>query len=252
MAERRLFQDIADKLIARIEDGTYPRGTRLPGERELSEELGVSRVTIREAEIAMQAGGWVKIRTGAGVYVTKAEEGGEPAGLPRVSAFELTEARSLFEAEAAALAATTISDEDVAKLDQLLAIMARDDADDDAISAADREFHLTIASASGNQAIIHVVATLWRLRNELPEVRASHAMVCKQDGAARQAEHGEILESLRRHDPHGARLAMRRHFNRLLESMLDAAEQRELRDLQRRAAESRARFLVTARMSGEA
>lgn len=247
MAERRLFQEIADKLIARIEDGTYPRGTRLPGERELSEELGVSRVTVREAEISLQAAGWVKIKTGSGVYVTS-HAGRDEEGLPKVSAFELTEARSLFEAEAAALAATTISDADLAKLDRLLEVMADDDLSDDAVSAADRDFHLTIASASGNQAIIHVVSTLWRLRNELPEVRASHALVCKQDGTARQSEHGEIVDALRNRDSHGARLAMRRHFNRLLESMLDAAEQRDLRELQQRSAESRARFLTAARL----
>lgn len=248
MADRRLFQEIADKLIARIEDGTYPRGTRLPGERELSEELGVSRVTVREAEISLQAAGWVRIKTGSGVYVTDSA-GREEQALPKVSAFELTEARSLFEAEAAALAATTISDSDLDKLERLLCVMADDALTEDAVSAADRDFHLTIASASGNQAIIHVVSTLWRLRNELPEVRASHALVCKQDGSVRQSEHSDIVDALRNRDAHGARLAMRRHFNRLLESMLDAAEQRDLRELQQRSAESRNRFLMTTRLS---
>lgn len=247
MAERRLFEEIADKLIARIEDGTYPRGTRLPGERELSEAMSVSRVTIREAEIALQAAGWVTIKTGSGVYVTANAGRGEDT-LPKVSAFELTEARSLFEAESAALAATTISDADLQKLERLLAVMANDELSEDAISAADRDFHLTIASASGNQAIIHVVSSLWRLRNDLPEVRASHALVCKQDGSARQAEHGAILDALRNRDAHAARLAMRQHFNRLLESMLDAAEKRDLQELQKRSAESRARFLTAARL----
>lgn len=247
MAERRLFEEIADKLIARIEDGTYPRGTRLPGERELSEAMSVSRVTIREAEIALQAAGWVTIKTGSGVYVT-ANAGRDEDTLPKVSAFELTEARSLFEAESAALAATTISDADLQKLERLLAVMANDSLSEDAISAADRDFHLTIASASGNQAIIHVVSSLWRLRNDLPEVRASHALVCKQDGSARQAEHGAILDALRNRDAQAARLAMRQHFNRLLESMLDAAEKRDLQELQKRSAESRARFLTAARL----
>jgi DNA-binding FadR family transcriptional regulator len=59
MADRRLFQHIVERIIALIEDGSFPSGSRLPGERELSERFGVSRVTIREAEIALQAGGWV-------------------------------------------------------------------------------------------------------------------------------------------------------------------------------------------------
>ena len=117
------------------------------------------------------------------------------------------------------------------------------------INAADREFHLIIAAASNNQAIIYLVKTMWRLRTELPDVKTSHASVCRQDSKARDAEHREILEALRRHDPTGARLAMRRHFNRLLESMLDAAEERELRELRQRSAESRARFLLSARLA---
>lgn len=248
MADRRLFQDIAEQIIALIEEGVFPPGSRLPGERELSERFGVSRVTIREAEIALQATGRVAIKTGSGVYVSAdgATTGGER--LPKVSAFELTEARSLFEAEAAALAAPIISDEDLAKLDQLLEVMANDDLDEDNINAADREFHTTIAAASGNGAIIHVIRTLWRLRTELPEVRATHASVCQHDGKTRQAEHGAIVEALRKHDPQGARLAMRRHFNRLLESMLDAAEEREMRELQKKSAESRARFMMTTQL----
>jgi GntR family transcriptional regulator, hexuronate regulon transcriptional repressor len=248
MADRRLFQDIADRIVALIREGAFPPGSRLPGERELSERFGVSRVTIREAEIALQAAGWIKIKTGAGVYVLGGPDGAG-SDLPKVSAFELTEARSLFEGEAAALAATTINDTDLVKLEQLLTVMGSDEADNDAINQADREFHMTIAGASGNQAIIYMIHSLWRLRTELPQVRESHAAICRQDGAARDAEHREILDALRQRDANGARLAMRRHFNRLLESMLVATEERELQELRRRSAESRARFLATARLA---
>jgi len=92
MAERRLFQDIAERIAAMIAEGTFPPGSRLPGEREMAERLGVSRVTIREAEIALQAQGLVRIKTGSGVYVCDRGEHGMGA-LPAVSAFELTEAR---------------------------------------------------------------------------------------------------------------------------------------------------------------
>lgn len=247
MADRRLFQGIADQIVALIEDGAFPPGSRLPGERELAERFGVSRVTVREAEIALQAIGRVAIKTGSGVYVSSEGAAANDERLPKVSAFELTEARSLFEAEAAALAAPIISEEDLQKLDALLEVMAEDSDDDDRINAADREFHATIAAASSNGAIIHVIRTLWRLRTDLPEVRATYASVCQHDGRTRQAEHGEIVDALRRHDPQGARLAMRRHFNRLLESMLDAAEEREMRELKKKAAESRERFLMTSR-----
>src|SRR3546814_20414515 len=124
MAERRLFEDVADTIRRLILDGTYPPGTRLPGERELSERFEVSRVTIREAEIALQATGWIHIRTGAGAYV-EAVLPGDNAILPKVSAFELTEARSLFAAEAAALAAPTLPAATPAKLEDMHAPIAQ-------------------------------------------------------------------------------------------------------------------------------
>src|SRR3546814_18888290 len=80
---------------------------------------------------------------------------------------------------------------------------------------------MTIAAASSNKAIIHVIESLWRMRMELPEVRSSHSLVCRKDGAAREAEHADVVAALRNRDAGGARLAMRRHFNRLLESLLD-------------------------------
>ena len=248
MAERRLFEDIADAIRGLILDGTYPPGARLPGERELSERFEVSRVTIREAEIALQATGWIHIRTGAGAYV-ESQIPGDSKRLPPVSAFEVTEARSLFEAEAAALAAPTISADTLAKLDELLAAMADDAASEDEISVIDREFHMTIAAASNNKAIIHVIENLWRMRLELPEVRQSHSLVCRKDGSARKAEHADVVDALRRRDAAGARLAMRRHFNRLLESMLDETEERALDELRRRAAESRERYLLSAKLA---
>jgi GntR family hexuronate regulon transcriptional repressor len=248
MAERRLFEDVADTIRRLILDGTYPPGTRLPGERELSERFEVSRVTIREAEIALQATGWIHIRTGAGAYV-EAVLPGDNAVLPKVSAFELTEARSLFEAEAAALAAPTISAETLEMLETLLTAMADENASEDQISAIDREFHMTIAAASNNKAIIHVIESLWRMRMELPEVRTSHSMVCQKDGKARQSEHSDVVEALRKRDASGARLAMRRHFNRLLESMLDETEERALVELRQRSAESRERYLLSAKLA---
>lgn len=227
--------------------GGYPPGSRLPGERELAERFEVSRVTVREAEIALQATGLIRIKTGSGVYVAEAPAAvsGE---LPEVSAFELTEARSLFESEAAALAAPIIADDQLARLDALLAAMANDD-DEDRLTEIDREFHLTIASASGNKAIIHVVETLWRMRTELPAVRVTHQSVCHHDARLRQEEHAAIVRALHARDASGARVAMRQHFSRLLEAMLDETEHREVMELKRRSEASRARFLMSATLA---
>ena len=242
----RLFQTIADQITEAIRSREFLPGARLPGERELAERFGVSRVTIREAEIALQARGLVRIKTGSGVYVS--EKGlGDAAGLPQVSAFELTEARALFESEAAALAAPIVSDADLARLDSLVAIMAEEtDPGSERASEADREFHLIIAAASGNRAIIHVIGELWRKRNDLPDVRSTHEAVCHKDVSTRADEHGRVLEALRARDPQAARRAMRQHFHRLQQAMLDVTEEREISELKRRSAQSRERFLLSA------
>lgn len=247
MAERRLFQEVADRIAGMIAEGVFPPGTRLPGERELAEQFDVSRVTIREAEIALQATGVIRIKTGSGVYVSDTPAA-KPGELPAVSAFELTEARSLFESEAAALAAPIISDDQIEVLDALLKDMAEEGADDDRITEIDRAFHLTIASASGNRAITHTVETLWRMRTEIQDVRDTHKSVCHHDASVRHREHAAIVDALRRRDSVAARAAMRQHFSRLLEAMLDVTEQREAQALKLKSAASRARFLMSAQL----
>ena len=110
---------------------------------------------------------------------------------------------------------------------------------------ADRDFHLTIASASGNAAVRYVVEMLWRIRMESKPVRKVYDSVCLEDSNAREAEHREILDALRARDPAAARIAMREHFRRLIEAMLDVTEEQALEELRRKATESRERFLTS-------
>lgn len=244
MNDTRLYHSVADNIKKLIRNGSFPPGTRLPGERELAERFNVSRVTIREAEIVLQALGFIAIKTGSGAYVLDRTEDIDKS-LPSLSAFELTEARSLFEAEAAAMAARAISDEELAKLDQLIEIMSSDDpSDEEASQKADREFHLAIAAASGNAAVLRVVELLWRMRTELPEVRKVHAAICSHENAKdRGTEHTEILQALRERKPSEARSAMKSHFKRLLRSMIDVTEEIALEELRRKAKASRLKYL---------
>ena len=110
--ENRLYRGVADQMREGILSGAYPAGGRLPPERELAQQFSVSRPTVREAIIALEAQGCVKIKSGSGVYVlpqgaTKGDEG--QSTIIEGSAFELTEARALLEGEAAALAAAAVA-----------------------------------------------------------------------------------------------------------------------------------------------
>lgn len=243
----RLYQSIATRIQALIESGEFPVGSRLPGERDLAERFGVSRVTIRDAEIALEAQGWIAIKTGSGVYV-QARSATASGALPDVSAFDLTAARAIIEAEAAALAAAHITDAEILELEELIVAMSSPDGGDDASAIADQKFHLAIARIAGNPVVEHCVQLIWRMRNELPRVRQVYARVCHHDWDARTNEHAAILAALRNRDPQASRAAMRDHFHRLFEEMLEATETDALAEVRRRTEHDRERFLATTRI----
>lgn len=244
----RLYKAVVNEILALIDAGTYPPGSRLPGERDLAERFDVSRVTIREAEIALEALGHIVIKTGSGAYVMRGSTKA-PDGLPDVTAFELTAARSVIEAETAALAAVNITDAGIAELRTLVeAMSATGHGDTDDHDDIDRRFHIAIARLSGNPVMEYAVSSLWRMRNELPKVKHVYSSVCVTDASARTHEHAAVVDALSARDPAAARTAMREHFQRLFEAMISATEHTALEEVRRRIGEDRQRFLVTTQI----
>src|SRR6202790_3003968 len=96
---QKLYQQIARQIAAAIAGVGYAPGAKSPSERELADDLGVSRPTIRDAMIALEFQGLVEARQGSGVYVSAAAQNREYAAEPEISALELAEARRLFEGE---------------------------------------------------------------------------------------------------------------------------------------------------------
>src|SRR5215471_13795804 len=112
----RRYQQIAAAIERAVADGQYQPGQRLDSERDLAEEFGVSRPTVRRAVIALEMRGLLESKQGSGVYVRRVTA---TAAAPReldIGAFDQAEARRLFEGEVAALAATLITDEELAYL----------------------------------------------------------------------------------------------------------------------------------------
>jgi DNA-binding FadR family transcriptional regulator len=245
MSEKRLYHSVSQKIIKLIQDYDFPPGSRLPGERDLAERFDVSRVTIREAEIALEAIGILDIRTGSGVYVLSTKCARVVNNVPDVSAFELTEARSLIESEGAALAATNITDEELDQLDAVVAQMATENSPDSALEHdSDRDFHMIIAKATKNNAIFDTIERLWTIRTEVPAVKEAYDSICGTAPEMRLVEHRDIARALRNRDPAKARQAMRNHFMCIIEALLKSIEERELEQVRRKLDESRERFLV--------
>ncbi|MCQ8878587.1 FadR family transcriptional regulator [Pseudoalteromonas shioyasakiensis] len=233
MGNRRLFWRIVDKVESLINVGEFSAGSRLPPERELAEMFDVSRPTIREAIIALEVRGKVEVKTGSGVYVVDTPE---PAFKSRdISAFELTQARALIEGEIAALAAQTITEDELEQLHQTLVDMAEGRY----VEKADQEFHEIISRATRNKALEYAVANLWELRLTNPQIVADYKSVCTNNDACVMDEHTAIYQALLNHDANAARTAMHKHFNRLINALFDAVEARALEEIKRKNSEKR-------------
>lgn len=244
----RLYQHVAERLTRAIAGGKYKPGDRLPGERDLAQTYEVSRPTVREAIIALELDGLVEVRIGSGVYVRDASPSPASHVAMDVGAFELTEARLLIEGETAALAATHITDEEVADLEQLLERMATASrASAGAGELIDQQFHEAIARASRNSALLQTVEQLWTTRNRSPQCVSIFEKTRAKGYLPVVAEHRAIVEALRLRDPNAARAAMRDHLSRVLDYLLDATEVEALEEAKAKVAAQRTRFSSAGR-----
>ena len=211
---RRLYRQIADQIAALIEKGEYGTGQRLPPERDLAKQLGVSRPSVREALIALEVEGYVEVRVGSGVYVLGPHPANASAKLPADSGpFELIKARWLIEAECAALAAKNATRAQVRGMEEALEQMQAERTKGSMPLAADRQFHLRIAEGSGNSALALVVKTLWDQRTGPLFLRLEHHFDTPGLWDSALTEHRAIVEAIARHDAQAARAAMRRHMD---------------------------------------
>jgi GntR family transcriptional regulator, hexuronate regulon transcriptional repressor len=237
----RLYQDLARNLLGDLAGGLFPVGARLPAERELALKYNVSRPTVREAMIALEVQGLVEVKVGSGAYVRRLPGKGDLPGF-NISAFELTEARLMFEGEAAALAATQLTDEDLAGIEQLVQEIAHENLDPRGTEQADRAFHLAIARATRNGAIFDAIEHLWDLRSSSPEAALLHAKARSANIKPVVDEHTAILDALRARDPAAARSAMRAHLSQVIDSLLFATEERQVAEAREAAQAKRNRY----------
>lgn len=212
---RRLYRQIADQIARLIQSGEFQTGARLPPERELAQQLGVSRPSVREALIALEIAGLVDVRTGSGIYVCSGEKalGLGPDEIGEPGPFELVAARRMIEGENCALAAQAASEADFDRIDETIAMMEEEFRATSRGFEADRLFHLRIAEATGNSALAHVVHSLWELRRGPMYRRFESHFDTQERHAQAIEEHGLILSALRKRDPVAARAAMHAHLD---------------------------------------
>ncbi|WP_103872530.1 FadR/GntR family transcriptional regulator [Bosea lathyri] len=212
-----LAEQIASDLAARIGDGEFEIGQRLPTELVLSRTIGVSRAVIREAISRLKQEGLVDGRQGSGAFVTSLR----PAGSFRLDPREIEnnreqlsqvfELRLTLEGDAAGYAALRRSDDDLRDLSRCLDAIDADIRDGNDGIDADFTFHSTIARATGNAFILELVDLLGaQLKNSIRIARLNSSSYVGRPEAV-LAEHREIYDNIADQRVEAARSAARRH-----------------------------------------
>lgn len=215
---RRLYRQIADQVRALIRNGEFPVGVRLPAERDLAVQLGVSRPSVREALIALEVEGLVEVRVGSGIYVLAREAAPTARRVENAfGPFEIMQARQVVECELAAMAAHTMSRPQLDGLRESVREMESDVARGVMPMAGDRLFHLRLAEASENGPLVRVVSDLFDERNNPLFAQLGSHFESVPTWRAAVAEHQAVIDAIAEHDAQAARDAMRLHLQRSLD-----------------------------------
>ena len=193
----------------RITSGSLARGARVHQE-DLAEELGVSRTPVREALRRLAAEGLVEMRTNRGARVADVDQAGM-----RVS----HEARTVIEPGAARLAAGQRLDEPLARMRAAVAAQRRSLRNVQRSFEANREFHLALAAASGNEFLSQFAERLWVAR--IGETIYERQVETQERMLLDVREHEQILEAIEAGDGRRAESLTRRHLADAMKRSLD-------------------------------
>lgn len=233
----RIADTVATELESRILEGSLKPGDRLPAERDLAVELGVSRPSLREAIQKLVSKGLLTTRHGGGTTVTDRLEAPfvDPwqqmlDGHPTLQS-DLLEFRHMLEAQAAALAAERATDADIERLDAAVAALDAVYASNDLAACIDTDvaFHQAIAEAAHNVLIGHLTASLLRVIHGHISRNLEHLHARPPRWEKLQAQHHAIWHAIREHKPEAAASAARDHIEFVRQSMADTEREQERR-----------------------
>ncbi|HHW43452.1 MAG TPA: FadR family transcriptional regulator [Desulfotomaculum sp.] len=213
---RRLYEDVINQIETIILAGQLAPGDKLPPERELAEEIGVSRGTLREAFRILERQGIIETRPGGGRYVRKLPEGLLDkerilSSLETAAMLDLLEAREVFESKIVELACERATPVDLETIEQSLAMAEGEKIDGLEVLNHDQAFHLALAEATHNIVFVNIVELNLAL---LFQIRSKTSVL---PGRAKEiiAEHRAIFEAVKDRDSQRAREMLLVHLNNI-------------------------------------
>jgi DNA-binding FadR family transcriptional regulator len=219
------YQRLREFLTNAVKEGAYAPGARLPTERRLSEQFGVTRAVTRNALAELEAANLIRRHVGRGTFVEQPAEvvRGTPFCLPEesISPVEYIETRLRFEPELAWMIVTSATSADFEQMESLLA-KGEQASTREEYELADAAFHQALAKATHNKLaitmyeMIHAIRhkqAMWVALRRLNEVGDQRAIF--------QQEHVKIFEALKQRDAEKARDLMAQHIRSTRRRMLD-------------------------------
>jgi GntR family transcriptional repressor for pyruvate dehydrogenase complex len=214
----KVYEQVIDQIKDMIDKGILKKGDRLPSERDLVEQLKVSRASIREALRALEVIGLIECRQGEGNYIKASFQDNlfEPLSimfmLEGSNKEEIWELRKIMEVEAAGLAAKRTTSGQLKELKDIIEGFHNSENED--ISAEiDREFHYKIAECSGNILIFNILRTVSTLVDHFIKDARKSILIHEGNKEILFSQHNEIYLSIEKHSSIDARKAMREHLD---------------------------------------
>ncbi|MEI4771825.1 FCD domain-containing protein [Psychrobacillus sp. FJAT-51614] len=209
----RLYEQVITYIQQGIKEGRFSVGERIPAERQLAEELGVSRGTLRDAFRILESKNIIKTRQGGGRVLMKpieqlnSTEDDIMEQLKKAEILELLEARELLEVGMCELVCERISDDDIEELEVLL----KNQADNLSDLSYDFYFHLSITAACQNRVLENFIKLNMKL---IQEIREKNFMIHSNYQEAHE-EHWEILNAIKKRDVELCKEAVKNHFRNI-------------------------------------
>lgn len=215
----RISETIVGQVRQLMRQGQLRPGDRLPAERDLCEQFGVSRVTVREALRMLESSGLVEIRVGArgGAFVTAPSSGrigdglADMLSLSVISAADVTEVRLILEAGIVPLLCERATEEDLQDLEQMCALAREAHRTGSYTTDMSAEFHVRVARATHNPAVAMLVESF---RGPIVMSMEEAKATAPDMGKPGIEEHEQFVAAVRQRDPEKAMRIMREHLSR--------------------------------------
>jgi GntR family transcriptional regulator, transcriptional repressor for pyruvate dehydrogenase complex len=221
VSSSKLYIQIYNQILSEIESGAFQVGDKLPAERELCDQFGVSRAPIRQALSALELNGYIYSRQGEGVYVksnqSEAEKQNSALILEAVSPEDIVEARMNIEPLIVKLAALRATDEDIEALRETIKQMEEETKAGFYVPETDERLHNQIAAASHNDLYITFMSAISQAmkKQEMWQFIRDRTVTRPDYRDVNFKEHQLLIKAIEEHDEKKAVELMSSHMNNL-------------------------------------